>query len=318
MIAGFILGDNTGQDNVIVRGIGPSLAAFGIPNVLANPMLELRDSSGTLILANDDWMENPCQSCINQIIAAGLAPTNNLESVIYATLAPGQYTVSLSGVNNGTGTGLVEAYDLLANEPIATPTPTPTFTPSPSPSPTATAGPCMENWDGVTAPALPPGWGGDWVTSTVMSDSLPNNAFTPDPDATSCTVLDRPGVIVTSTTATLSFRNNFNTIGGDGYVLEVSAPNISGGDFLDITDSQIGGTIMSGGYTGIINAVANCLSGRMAWTGDSGGYINTVINLGPNLAGQTVTFRFRMGSTEGVGAPGVHIDNLVFTDAFCP
>ena len=68
MIAGFILGGNTGPDNVIVRGIGPSLAAFGIPNVLANPQLELRNSSGTLIRANEDWMDDPAQKAL--IIAA--------------------------------------------------------------------------------------------------------------------------------------------------------------------------------------------------------------------------------------------------------
>ena len=157
-----------------------------------------------------------------------------------------------------------------------------------------------------------------------MSDSAPNNAFIPDQDGISDKVLDRMGVNVTSASATLSFRNNFNTevSGGifwDGFVLEVSAPNISGGDFLDITDSHVGGTIVSGGYTGTIDGTANNpLAGRMAWSGNSNGYINTVINLGPNLVGQAVTFRFRMGSDEAVAAPGVHIDNLVFTGASCP
>ena len=191
----------------------------------------------------------------------------------------------------------------------------------------------MENWDSVTAPALPPGWvasnpdpgdGTLWVTTTAMSDSAPNNAFVPDQDGISDKVLDRMAVNVTSASATLSFRNNFNTemSGGifwDGYVLEVSAPNISGGDFLDITDSHVGGTIVSGGYTGVIDGTAeNPLAGRMAWSGNSNGYIDTMINLGPNLAGQTVTFRFRIGSDEAVSAPGVHIDNLVFTGASCP
>ena len=157
-----------------------------------------------------------------------------------------------------------------------------------------------------------------------MSDSPPNNAFVPDQDGVSDKVLDRLGVSVTSANATLSFRNNFNTemSGGifwDGYVLEVSAPNISGGDFLDITDSRVGGNFVSGGYTGIIDGKdANPLNGRMAWSGNSSGYIDTVINLGPNLAGQTVTFRFRMCTDEAVAAPGVHIDNLVFTGATCP
>jgi len=162
-----------------------------------------------------------------------------------------------------------------------------------------------------------------WATTTVMSDSPPNNAFVPDQDGISDKVLDRMGVTVNSASATLSFRNNFNTEFSDGtfwdgFVLEVSAPNISGGDFLDITDSHVGGSFVSGGYTGTIDGTANNpLAGRMAWSSSSNGYIDTVINLGPNLAGQTVTFRFRMGSDEAVAAPGVHIDNLVFTGASC-
>ena len=110
VIAGFILGGNSGDDNVILRGIGPSLTAFGVPNALANPTLELRNSSGTLIRANNDWQDDPAQAAI--ITAAGLAPTNPLESGIAATLAPGQYTALLAGLNNGTGVGLVEVYDL--------------------------------------------------------------------------------------------------------------------------------------------------------------------------------------------------------------
>src|SRR5438477_10409164 len=77
MIAGFILGGNTQSTNVIVRGIGPSLTQFGVPDALANPMLELRNSAGTLIRADDDWMDDPAQKA--RIIAAGLGPTNNLE-----------------------------------------------------------------------------------------------------------------------------------------------------------------------------------------------------------------------------------------------
>ena len=110
VIAGFILGNSNRTDNVILRGIGPSLTAFGVPNALANPQLELRNSSGTLIRSNNDWMDDAAQKAL--IIAAGLAPVNNLESAIAETLAPGQYTALLSGVNNGTGVGLVEFYDL--------------------------------------------------------------------------------------------------------------------------------------------------------------------------------------------------------------
>ena len=109
VIAGFILGNNPGDDNVILRGIGPSLAGAGVPTVLANPTLELRNSNGALIRANDDWQDDSAQAAI--ISGAGLAPANNLESGLAATLSPGQYTALLAGQNNGTGIGLVEAYD---------------------------------------------------------------------------------------------------------------------------------------------------------------------------------------------------------------
>ena len=108
MIAGFILGGN-GNDRIVVRGIGPSLTDFGVPNALANPTLELRDSNGALLVANNDWQDDQAQAA--EITAAGLAPTNNLESGIAATLAPGAYTALLAGANNGTGVGVVEVYD---------------------------------------------------------------------------------------------------------------------------------------------------------------------------------------------------------------
>ncbi|HKP04030.1 MAG TPA: hypothetical protein VJU77_11820 [Chthoniobacterales bacterium] len=109
VIAGFILGGNIGSDRIVARGIGPSLSGSGVPNPLANPMLELRDSNGALLAANNDWQDNAAQAA--ELTAAGLAPTNNLESGIATTLPPGAYTALLKGANNGTGIGLVEVYD---------------------------------------------------------------------------------------------------------------------------------------------------------------------------------------------------------------
>ena len=109
VIAGFILGGNSGDDRIVVRGIGPSLTALGVPNALADPTLELRDSNGALLVTNNDWQDDPAQAA--ELIAAGLAPTNQLESGIAATLPPGAYTALLAGLNNGTGVGLVEVYD---------------------------------------------------------------------------------------------------------------------------------------------------------------------------------------------------------------
>jgi len=109
VIAGFILGNNGGNDRIAVRGLGPSLAAVGLSNVLADPVLELRDANGVLRASNNDWQDNPAQAA--ELTAAGLAPTNSLESGIASTLPPGAYTALLAGLNNGTGIGLVEVYD---------------------------------------------------------------------------------------------------------------------------------------------------------------------------------------------------------------
>jgi hypothetical protein len=110
VIAGFILGHNSGDDRIAVRGIGPSLTSSGVPNALVNPTLELRNSNGTLILSNNDWQDNPAQAA--ELTAAGLALSDPLEAGIVTTLPPGLYTALLAGLNNGTGIGLVEVYDL--------------------------------------------------------------------------------------------------------------------------------------------------------------------------------------------------------------
>ena len=110
IIAGFILGSGSGNDRIVVRGLGPSLGPAGVTYVLANPTLELRDMNGTLLVSDNDWQDNPVQA--SELIAAGLAPTNSLEAAISVTLPPGLYTALLAGLNNGTGVGLVEVYDL--------------------------------------------------------------------------------------------------------------------------------------------------------------------------------------------------------------
>ena len=110
VIAGFVLNNNPVDARVIVRGLGPSLTAGGVPNALANPTLELRDDNGTLLIANNDWQDNPAQAA--ELTAAGLAPANPLESGLVTTLPPGLYTALLAGLNSGTGLGLVEVYHL--------------------------------------------------------------------------------------------------------------------------------------------------------------------------------------------------------------
>ena len=110
MIGGFILGNGTASEKVIVRAIGPSLTQFDVPKVLADPTLELHDSHGTLLMSDDNWQDNPAQAA--ELMADGLAPTNNLESAIVTTLPPGAYTAIVAGKNGGTGVALVEVYHL--------------------------------------------------------------------------------------------------------------------------------------------------------------------------------------------------------------
>jgi hypothetical protein len=99
-----------GPDNedVIIRGLGPTLSMFGVSNVLGDPFLDLRDANGNALMTNDNWKSNQQ----TEIQASGYAPPNDLESAIAITLAPGNYTAILSGKNNSTGNALVEVYGL--------------------------------------------------------------------------------------------------------------------------------------------------------------------------------------------------------------
>ena len=110
MIGGFILGQGSGSANVVVRALGPSLSQSGLSNVLADPTLELRDSNGALLIANDNWQDNPTSAA--QLVARGFALPNSLESGIFASLPPGRFTAILAGKNGSTGLGLVEIYNV--------------------------------------------------------------------------------------------------------------------------------------------------------------------------------------------------------------
>jgi hypothetical protein len=116
MIGRFIV-QGTAAKRVIVPAIGPELARYGVPNAMANPTLELHDSTGALIASNNNWMTTIIGGIItsgqrHDIMISGYAPGDPLESAIIATLQPGNYTAIVRGVNNTTGVGLVEVYDL--------------------------------------------------------------------------------------------------------------------------------------------------------------------------------------------------------------
>lgn len=106
LIGGFILsGSSCSTKQVVIRGLGPST---GVSGYLQDPYIELRRGDGSIVAINDNWAD---ASNVNDI-PVNLRPNNPLESAILASLEPGNYTVILKGVNDGTGIGLFEAYDL--------------------------------------------------------------------------------------------------------------------------------------------------------------------------------------------------------------
>ncbi len=111
MIAGFILSANSSPTDIAVRGLGPSLSNSGLSNVLADPTLELHNANGTIMVSNDDWLDDPVSAA--KLTAHGLALPNTKESGIFTSLAPpGQFTAVLAGKNGGVGIGLVEIYNV--------------------------------------------------------------------------------------------------------------------------------------------------------------------------------------------------------------
>lgn len=117
LIGGFIL-QGTASSTLVIRAIGPSLAARGVSDALEDPFLEVYNSAGTLLVANDNWQTGPDAASIQ---AAGLALDSPLEAAVRVNLAAGAYTAIVRGVGDSTviggtqpgltGVGLVELYD---------------------------------------------------------------------------------------------------------------------------------------------------------------------------------------------------------------
>ena len=111
MIGGFTLGGNSTPTRIAVRALGPSLTAFGLSNVLADPTLELHNANGTIMVSNDDWQSDAASAAL--LTANGLGLPDPKESGIFTSLAPpGQFTAIVAGKNGGIGIALVEIYNL--------------------------------------------------------------------------------------------------------------------------------------------------------------------------------------------------------------
>jgi hypothetical protein len=110
MIGGFILGNGSGASTVAVRALGPSVSRIALVDFLLNPTLELRNANGLLLIANDDWQDDPTSAA--QLVAHDLQPTYDVESAIFVSLPPGAFTAIVAGTDGDVGVGLVEVYNV--------------------------------------------------------------------------------------------------------------------------------------------------------------------------------------------------------------
>ncbi|HEX8248194.1 MAG TPA: hypothetical protein VF599_08495, partial [Pyrinomonadaceae bacterium] len=179
----------------------------------------------------------------------------------------------------------------------------------------------FENFDNVSAPALPAGWtttrtGSNllFVTAPASPATPPHALYTNNPASAGSAEITSPAVTLGNARASLTFRHSYATesrMGFDGGVLEIS---IAGGAFQDILAA--GATFAGGGYIQAIspNATGNPLLGRQAWTGDSHGYTSTIVHLPLSFANQTVRFRWRYATDNTFEGTGWRIDNVKVED----
>ena len=243
--------------------------------------------------------------CVTLVVAAGIAALGSIGS---------SRGISQAGLasREETGRGGVDLSDAIGATPL------------PSPS----CGPCSlpvvldENFDNVTPPELPPDWLATnalgppplWVTSNSglpapPADTAPNAAFIDDPAVASDKRLD--SLQLPHASVQLIFQQNFNleasdvdpNVGFDGGVLEMSTDG--GNTFQDIL--AVGGSFVSGGYNRTISTDRGSpIAGRQAWSGNSGGFITTVVNL-PTI--QTVgRLHWRMASDTSGSGEGWRVD----------
>jgi hypothetical protein len=177
-----------------------------------------------------------------------------------------------------------------------------------------------QKFDNVTAPALPANWtsnpAGVWATTTASADTAPNSVLTSDPAVVTNKYLISPSIAISSTNAQITFRHRYVTEASfDGGVLEIS---ISGGTYNDILAA--GGSFITGAYNDTIStSYESPIGGRDAWSGNSSGFITTIIRLPANAAGNNVRFRWRMATDDSnVGGPyaGWYVDTVSVADGY--
>jgi hypothetical protein len=292
--------------------------AFDLPNVVQSPNFSFTDAGG-----NNNGYAEPGETLVLTIPV-----TNSTGSTVTGVTlqVTGGGSANYGDIANNTTVTRNINYTVPANTPCGSNL-TLTFTITSSvgtrietrtirigtPS---SSGP-SQNFDSVTTPAVPTGWEktqngsltNGWVTSPSNPSSAPNSLFAADPATpgyADITVLTK----ITSASAQLSFKLNYNTEATwDGSALQVKIGN---GNFQDIIAA--GGSFVSGGYNATFDPQAgHILSSLPGWTGNSSGYVNTVINLPASANGQDVSFRWIAVADTSIGGVGTYIDDVLLT-----
>jgi hypothetical protein len=251
-------------------------------------------SNVVLSLASNATVTSPSAPQTYGLIPAGSSVARNFSFTVAAGAACGSVFNTTYTLNTGGSRNFAKA----VGTPVATST--------------------SQNFDGVTAPALPTGWTAlnisgtqpAFASLTSFADTAPNSVFANNPGVVSDRALVSPAFALTPSSAptVVTFRNRYVVeTGFDGGVLEMS---VNGGAYQDVIAA--GGSFNLGGYTGVISSgFSNPLGGRSAWTGNAGtGFITTSVNLPVSANGQNVSLRWRLGTDDSVSATGWWIDSL--------
>ncbi len=198
--------------------------------------------------------------------------------------------------------------------------------------------PLLQDFESVSVPRLPQGWSGgnpaggppSWVTTSnappnvlvpgepdQVNDVPPRvtgpvsiSAFAPDPPSASDSSLSSPVIPITTDRAVLRFRHSFDLESSfDGAVLEIGIGTLPFADIL-----QMGGTFAQDGYNATLVAGSSALGGRPAWSGNSGDWLITEVNLPPNAAQQSVQLRWRLATDGSRGGNGWFIDDAAISE----
>ena len=299
--------------------------SFEVRNVTLTDPFAVSDSSGN----NNGFPEPgeevmlsiPVENKTGKTINNVQVTVNNGSNVSYGNMTDGQ-TVTMQfpyTIPSGEACGSNHQVTINVTSDIG---PRPTFTRSfilGQPNPPSSI--ITENFDGVTAPALPGDWkstltgiGSGWATRTDSPNSSPNSVFAADVDNIGQSFLETDPISINSSIATLKFKMNFNlenepvqpTLAYDGVVLDIK---IGAKDYSDI--NVAGGNFVSNGYnTTVSTSFGSQIGGRMAWSGNSGGYVDVEVTIPPTANGENVQFRWNMATDGSISAVGVDIDDV--------